>query len=241
MVEPTAALECKIMGARGMDGSRKPQSNTQRAVAELRAMIFAGELGAGTDHLESELADRLGMSRTPVREAGLMLEAQGLVEMRPRKGLRVLALSPADMRDVYDVLTELESLSAERAAQAGYTKDDLAELAASISEMQAALDDDDRVAWAAADDRFHAELVRLGGNSRVIGIVGMMVDQVRRARALTLHMRPAPVKSCDDHRGVYDAIAAGDGASARSIHHAHRTHAKDMILGLLDKHRFHQI
>lgn len=219
----------------------KPLSNTQRAVDELRRLIFAGELGAGTDHLESELADRLGMSRTPVREAALTLEAQGLVEMRPRKGLRVLALSRDDMREIYDVLTELESLAARRAAGAGYTAADLAELATSIADMQTALDRDDREAWAAADDRFHSELVRLGGNSRVIAIVGMMVDQVRRARGLTLHMRPAPVKSFEDHRGVYDAISAGKGDLAHDIHHAHRTHAKEMILDLLEKHRFHQV
>jgi len=69
-----------------MDGTAKVLSNTQRAVEELRALIFSGELGAGTDHLESELADLLGMSRTPIREAALILEAQGLVEMRTRKG-----------------------------------------------------------------------------------------------------------------------------------------------------------
>lgn len=212
-------------------------SNTQRAVEELRRLIFAGELGPGSDHLESELADRLGMSRTPIREAALMLEAQGLVEMRPRKGLRVLAMSPADMRDIYDVLTELESLSAENAARVGYSDSDLAQLASAISDMEKALSDGDLQAWASADDQFHAELVRLGKNSRVEAIATMMVDQVRRARAMTLQMRPSPVKSNEDHRGVFEAIRSGNAAEARRIHYAHRKHAKEMLLGILVKYQ----
>lgn len=221
-----------------MDGGTKQMSNTHRAVNELRGLIFSGELGAGTDHLESELADRLGMSRTPIREAALILEAQGLVEMRPRKGLRVLTLSPADMREVYDVLTELESLSAANAARMGYSDADLAKLNAAINEMDDALAREDLEAWASADDLFHAELVRLGQNSRVQAIAGMMVDQVRRARAMTLQIRPPPLQSNEDHRGVLEAIRSGDSDSARQIHYAHRTHAKEILLGILEKYRF---
>lgn len=220
-----------------MDGSTKPMSNSQRAVQELRRLIFSGELGAGSDHLESELAERLGMSRTPVREAALTLAAQGLVEMRPRKGVRILALSPADMRDIYDVLTELESLSAENAARMGYSERELAALGKAINDMDSALAGEDLEAWAIADDQFHSELVRLGKNSRVQAIAAMMVDQVRRARAMTLQFRPLPLKSNEDHRGVLEAIRAGDADEARQIHYAHRTHAKDMLLGILEKYR----
>lgn len=224
-----------------MEDSTKRRSNTQRAVGELRDLIFSGDLGAGTDHLESELATRLGMSRTPVREAALMLEAQGLVEMRPRKGLRILSLSPSDMRDIYDVLTELESMSARSAAQMGYTDSDLAALAAAINDMDAALSREDRDAWAKADERFHTELVRLGKNSRVQAIAAMMIDQVRRARAMTLQMRPLPRKSNEDHRGVLEAIRAGNAEHAHQIHHAHRTHSKEMLLGILEKFRFQHL
>lgn len=220
-----------------MDGSTKPMSNSQRAVQELRRLIFSGELGAGSDHLESELAERLGMSRTPVREAALTLAAQGLVEMRPRKGVRILALSPDDMRDIYDVLTELESLSAENAARMGYSEAELSALTKAINDMDDALVGEDLEAWAIADDQFHSELVHLGKNSRVQAIAAMMVDQVRRARAMTLQFRPLPLKSNEDHRGVLEAIRAGDAGEARQIHYAHRTHAKDMLLGILEKYR----
>ena len=215
----------------------KTLSNAQRALHELRARIFSGELSAGSDHLESELADLLEMSRTPVREAVLTLESQGLLEMRPRKGVRILPLSPEDMNEIYDVLTELESHAAERAAEAGYSAQDLSRLAQAIDDMDAAIARKDLDAWAEADDRFHKELVVLGGNSRIESIVGMMSDQVRRARSTTLFMRPLPTKSNEDHRIVYQAIRDGNAELARSTHRMHRQHAKQIHVDLLRKHR----
>ncbi len=217
--------------------SDKTLSSSQRAIHELRQKVFSGELAAGSDHLESELADLLEMSRTPVREAVLTLESQGLLEMRPRKGVRILPLSPDDMSEIYDVLTELESHAAERAAQSRYDERELANLAKAIDEMDRALAIPDLDAWAEADDRFHKELVRLGGNSRIKSIVNMMSDQVRRARMTTLFMRPLPTKSNEDHRAVYQAIRDGDADTARISHRQHRQHAKDILVDLLNKHR----
>ncbi|MEM6741655.1 MAG: GntR family transcriptional regulator [Pseudomonadota bacterium] len=215
----------------------KGLSNTKRAVVELRRMILSGELAAGTDHLESELAEQLKMSRTPIREAALTLESAGLLELRPRKGVRILPISPQDMREVYDVVTELESLAAERAAETGYTLDELHALKTAISDMDTAIDEDDLEAWARADDAFHAELVRLSGNQRIASIVGMVSDQIQRAKAATLYIRPIPTKSNEDHRVVYAAICAGDAKTARERHRAHRRQAKTLLVALLEKHR----
>ena len=223
------------------DKPEKSLSNSQRALSELRSMIFSGQLAAGTDHLESELAERLGMSRTPVREAALTLESQGLLEMRPRKGVRILPVSPDDMCEIYDVLTELESLAAERAAQAGHNDRELATLAGAIDAMDQAIKDKNLEEWARADDLFHSELVRLGGNSRVSVIVNMMSDQVRRARASTLFIRPVPTKSNQDHRVVFDAIKRGDAETARARHRKHRQEAKKILVDLLEKHRLHNL
>lgn len=219
----------------------KPLSNTQRAIAELRRMIFSGELSAGSDHLESELATQLGMSRTPVREAALTLETQGLLELRPRKGVRILPVSPDDMREIYDVLTELESLAARRAAERQPREADLEPLAQSITDMEAALDQDDLEAWAEADGRFHAALVDLGGNSRVKFVVSMLSDQVRRARAVTLYMRPKPDQSNADHRAVYEAIKAGDADRAAAVHYSHRQTAMATIVEILERHRLNNV
>lgn len=218
----------------------KPKTITTQAMEQIRQLIFDGELAAGSDHLESELADRLGMSRTPVREATLMLAQQGLLEVRPRKGVRIATLSLRDMEEIYAVLTELESLAAEEAASSGYSHEDLVVLENAIEAMEEALAQGDREAWAIADDAFHAELVRLGNNSRVQSIVSMMANQVRRARAMTLYIRPLPLRSNEDHRAVYDAIKQGNAVEARQQHRIHRQHAREVLIDLLKKHKlFH--
>lgn len=221
--------------------AKEGRTQSLRAFEVLRDLILRGDLGAGTDHLESELAERLGMSRTPVREAVLMLEAQGLLEVRPRKGVRIISLSAADMGEIYEVLTELESLAAWKAATLAYDDQALSDLSHALTAMEEALQAEDREAWAEADDRFHAELVRLGGNARLRALVGMMADQVRRARRLTLYMRPLPLKSNEDHRKVLEAIRRGDAETARNIHHEHREHAKQELTALLARHRLHQV
>jgi DNA-binding GntR family transcriptional regulator len=181
------------------------------------------------------------MSRTPVREAALILETQGLVELRPRKGVRILPVSAEDMREIYDVLTELESLAAGQAALQGYKDHDLACLEAALMAMEMALSGNDLDAWAEADAQFHTELVRLGKNARIEMIVAMMSDQVKRARALTLFMRPVPLQSNADHRAVFDAIRRGDAVAAHRIHKSHRQKAKAMLLALLDTLRLTRV
>lgn len=216
-------------------------SNTRLAAEQLRGMILSGQLAPGTDHLETELAEQLGMSRTPVREAALMLEGQGLLEVRPRKGVRILPISPEDMAQIYDILTALESQAAARAAEAGHSEADLAELADAIAAMDAALAAGEREGWAAADARFHAELMRLGGNSRAAGIVAMLSDQVQRARNATLWVRPVPSKSNDDHRRVMDAILMGDPETAHDVHRRHRIEAGRLLVELLKKHHLFRL
>lgn len=221
-----------------MTRTRVPrQSNTVRAVADLRELIFAGELPAGSYHLESELAERLGMSRTPVREAALLLESQGLVALRPRRGVCILPVSDVDMAEIYDVLTELECLAVTTAAGRGLCSEELAPLATALREMEQALRRDDLEAWALGDDSFHRALVQLSDNSRVMAIAAMMNDQVRRARSVTLYMRPRPDGSNKDHRAVLEAILEGDATRAASVHRAHRQEAKDTLLALLKRHK----
>jgi len=99
----------------------------------------------------------------------------------------------------------------------------------------------DREGWARADAAFHDELVRLGGNKRIQTIVSNFNDQVRRARALTLHMRLMPNKSNEDHRALYEAIAKGDSKAARQVHWMHRTEAKDMLINLLNQHGLRRV
>lgn len=230
-----------VQEARDTRASAKQPSQTQRATTVLRDMIVSNRLPAGASYLESELADMLGMSRTPVREAAMVLEAQGLVEVRPRRGIRILPLSAQDMREIYQILTELEGLAAEQAAARKLTKAEVKAVEKTLAEMEAALETDDRESWAAADKRFHALLLALSGNRRLEALVESYNDQVHRARMLTVRLRPSPVKSNRDHRALFEAIKAGDRRRARALHTAHRKEAMKLIIELLQKHGFHQV
>ncbi|WDR04522.1 GntR family transcriptional regulator [Devosia rhodophyticola] len=216
-------------------------SQTERAVTELKRKIMSNELAPGSNHLEGELAALLGLSRTPVREAMLMLEAHGLVEVRPRHGMRVLPISAADMEEIYQILTELESLAAYDLAARRPAIEELAPMRQAVDDMEVALGSDDRVAWAEADNHFHEALVDLAGNRRLKSIVSTYSDQAHRARMITLHMRPKPSKSNEDHRALLKAIEAGDAETARQIHRNHRLRAKGLMLDLLRKHGFFHV
>jgi len=215
---------------------RKQTSRAARVAEELRQLIINNDIAPGANLLESELSARLGVSRTPIREAAVMLEGRGLLEIQPRRGIRVLPVTIADMEEIYDILTELEPLAAQRAAEAGLSDDDFAPIENCLARMESALERDDRRAWADADGDFHARLVALGGNARIVGVVGMFSDQVHRARMLTLHMRPLPTGSNEDHRRLVDAIRRGDAEEARKIHRTHRRAARDLLINLMKKH-----
>jgi DNA-binding GntR family transcriptional regulator len=104
------------------------ESNTNRAYREVRQRILFGEMPPGAQYLEQELAEMLGMSRTPVREALIRLADERLVEVRPRHGARVLDISIRDIREIYELLAELESLAGRCVASNGATSAQIATL-----------------------------------------------------------------------------------------------------------------
>ena len=210
---------------------RLPQ--TLRAYRELRRRILDNEMPPNAQYLEQELADALGMSRTPVREALIRLSEERLVEVRPRHGARVLPVSVDDMREIYDVMTELEAMAARRLAERGLSREEIRVLDEVVEEMDAALARNDLDLWARSDEKFHALLVDLVGNSRLSQVVATFRDQAHRARMQTLRLRPKPVDSNRDHATVVAAIRKRDGEVAASTHRQHRQKAGAMLLRLL--------
>jgi DNA-binding GntR family transcriptional regulator len=215
---------------------REAGSLVQRAYAEIKRRILDNEYPPGYRALEPELASALGMSRTPVREALIRLQEEGLVEMVPRRGMRVLPLSPDDMLQIYQVLTSLESEAAGLLARRHPSAEDLAPLALAIAEMDAALARNDLPAWADADERFHRALLDRCGNRRLAGLAFTVFDQVHRARLASLPFRPRPWGSNRDHRALLTALRKGDEKRARALHRRHRLRAAEVLLRALEKH-----
>ncbi len=216
-------------------------SQTERAYEQIKRRILENDMAAGFQVLEQQLAQMLDMSRTPVREALIRLAEEGMVEVRPRHGMRVLPVSADDMREIYEILTSLESTAAELVAARGVSDAELAELKRAVAEMDAALERDDLRHWAQADEKFHMLLVKYSGNARLLSLVNSFWEQTHRVRLVTLRLRPKPVNSNKDHAAVVDAIAQGDREAARRLHHRHRVKNGKMLVALLKEHGLTQL
>lgn len=216
-------------------------SRVDDAYDRLKAQILENRLPPGFQGTEVEIAERLSMSRTPVREALIRLQSEGLIELIPRRGARVLPIAPSDMREIYQLLTVLEPEAAADIARKGLDADRVAVLEAATVEMERALKQDDLDRWAAADDRFHRVLLACSENSRLAVFVNTLFDQAHRARMITLRLREPPRKSTQEHRLILEAIAAGDPERTRSIFRTHRERAATELLDLLEKCRLTQL
>jgi DNA-binding GntR family transcriptional regulator len=212
-------------------------SLVESAYQTMRQRILDNVWPPGHRALEQELALELGMSRTPVREALIRLQNEGLVEVIPRHGMNVLPVSADDMRDIYEMLTALESMAAELAVLRAPTKTELKPLLDDSREMQRALKADDLQAWAAADENFHRHLVALSGNRLLIDAVQNCWDRAHRARMVTLRMRPKPTHSTREHMEVVENIRAGNARAAFEAHRAHRERGGRELLAILEQYR----
>lgn len=210
-------------------------SQADQAYVQLKQLILDGTLPAGAQMLELEAAARLNMSRTPVREAMVRLRQEGIVEIRPRHGMRVLPISADDMRDIYEIMTALEGAAAEAVARRGLSNRQISALQGAVRDMDKALEQEDLQAWAAADELFHLTLVELSGNQRLIQMVAQLWDQAHRARLLTLRLRPTPTDSNREHEAMVQAIIDGKPQEARAIHEEHRRRAGKMLVELLER------
>ena len=211
------------------------------AYQEIRRRILDNVWPPGYQALEQAVALALGMSRTPVREAMIRLQNDGLVDVVPRHGMRVLPVSPTDMREIYEILTALECMAAEIVARRAPTDDELKPLLASTQAMDAALKRDDLDAWAAADERFHAALVDLAGNRQLQQTVLNYWDRAHRARMFSLRLRPKPVTSTKEHRQLVERLRAGDAEGAAKVNRAHRERANRELLAIFERYKLAQM
>jgi DNA-binding GntR family transcriptional regulator len=207
-------------------------SEAYRALKEaIRDNIFS----PGFQGSEQEIATRLGMSRTPVHEAILRLQQDGLVRILPKRGVLVCALSPYDMREIYDVMIAIEAMAAELLASKSteWRAAFAAEMTELNNKMKSALRTNEMELWADADEKFHRALVERCDNRRIARIAQTIRDQCHRARMITLQIRPKPTASIVDHQAIIDAIRAGKVAKAHDCARRHRTRARDELIPLL--------
>ncbi|WP_296507701.1 GntR family transcriptional regulator [Rhodoferax sp.] len=220
-----------------LQAKEDPVNMVDAAYQGLRRRILDNVWAPGFQALEQEIALQLGMSRTPVREALIRLAKEGLVEVIPRRGMRVLPVSPTDMKEIYEILTALECMACELLAGSKPSAASLAPLEEATASMEAALKAGDLDAWAVADELFHERLVRLSGNRMLTDTVMSYWDRAHRARMFTLRLRPKPIHSTQEHTALVNALRKGDAARASEINRVHRQRASTELLKIFETFR----
>ena len=218
-----------------------PKSSTLIAYECIKKMILDNSLSPGDQILEQVLADQIQLSRTPVREALVRLKQEGLIELVPRHGIRVLPLSPEDMREIYEVLIALEPMATEMLTLRKPTREEIAPLLKACEDMEISLAKDDLEMWATADANFHSNLIALSGNKRLAAMVLMVWEQSHRARMFTLRLRPKPIQSTKEHRQIVNAILSGDAIKARNLYREHRQKAAKAMLKLIGQYGLNRL
>ncbi|GAA5234068.1 GntR family transcriptional regulator [Verticiella sediminum] len=218
--------------------ARKPASGpklVEIAYQEIKRRILDNEFAPNYQITESQLAELLGVSRTPVHEALIRLEKERLVENIPRHGMRVLPVSARDMLEIYQVLTALEAEAVLLIAERPATERGTAQLRQLIDAMDAALTAQDIRRWAEADGRLHRALFELCGNTRLMEAGLAFREQVDRARLLTLPLRPLPQGSNAAHRELVERLERGDAEAAFACHRRHRARVTAELTEILGR------
>ncbi len=199
----------------------------------LRQAILRGELKPGERLMEIHLAQKLGVSRTPVREAIRKLELEGLVRMIPRKGAVVAEITISDLEDVLEVRMALEELAVKLACRM-LTPEQLDEIGGLADEFEQTLYGEDVGACAQADMRFHEAIYAATGNGRLVQILNNLREQMYRYRMEYLKDRDAHQQLVQEHAEILEALADRDVERALEASGRHIERQKEHIIGVLN-------
>jgi DNA-binding GntR family transcriptional regulator len=207
-------------------------TSTERALAALRELILHGQFAAGARLGEVELAERLGVSRTPVREALTRLAAEGLVELVPNRGARVASWSVAELEGVFDLRSALEPRLTGYAAPRA-RPDDVAlldELAAQMIAVGLPGPDQDLDALVPLNRRFHGRLVAIADQPALATALAGAIHAPIQLRNFHAYDEASLRRSLAHHVEIVAAIRAGDPTWARAVMTAHIHNARAVML-----------
>lgn len=198
-----------------------------RIVASIRDSIIAGKIKPGERLLEPDVAKMLGVSRTPLREAFLQLEAEDFVRVTPRRGAVVSELSVKDAEEIYVVKSALESLAA-RLASALMT-DEIVDKLVSVNdqmEKKAKAKEPDYRALLDLNSMFHRIIVETTKNEKLMQIVNHLRNQTLRYNFIYLSVLSHLEESIEEHRQIIDALCRRDGAAVEILMKNHGENAQ---------------
>jgi DNA-binding GntR family transcriptional regulator len=184
-------------------------TSKDRAYAYTKQRVLDASYAGGELLTEGEVADALGMSRTPVREAFLRLEGEGLLRLYPKRGALVVPVSAREVEAVMETRALVERFAVEKAIARG--ADVSGAMRNAIARQEACASAEDLDGFVAADREFHTVLVAAAGNEIVLSLYDSLRDRQQRMGIAALRREPRRLEEIlDQHRGLTEAIEAGD-------------------------------
>ncbi|MGW2339719.1 GntR family transcriptional regulator [Streptomyces sp. NPDC001661] len=200
----------------------KPTSAATTVYAVTKELILTGELPGGSLISEGEIAERVQVSRTPVREAFLRLESEELLALHPKRGAVVVPVPPGEAADVLEMRQAVEQSAAERIARVGLAAEDEKRLRELIGRQRELAGDGDVRAFAVADEAFHRGVVEASGNAIAARFYETLGDRQRRMSVSALGHRPERLPGlADEHEALLGHLRARDGAAFADALRAH--------------------
>jgi len=204
----------------------------QQAYDLVKARILNLGLKPGQYVTDSQIADELSMSRTPVRDALRLLEHEGFLISEPRRGWKVYSLSLKDINEIFDIKVVLEGMIARQAADCD-DEEKRAALRETMERMKQAAAANDDEAWIQADMELHEIIFSMCPNGRAARIVQNLNEQWWRVRIGFLAMQGRIERSTPEHETVVESIIAGDGEEAERLMRLHLNNVRDELVRLL--------
>lgn len=202
----------------------EPRTLRDQIVSLLRRRLMLGEMETGQLYSVTMIAQELGVSSSPVREALLKLADQGMLEPIRNRGFLVRPMSDQDRREVHQLRTLLEIPPMQDLAGDSALAERQSEFRALAHDIVAAAERADYMAFIEADRRFHLGLLELTGNGRLVAMVGELRDHTRQAGLADLHAADQLRRTAEEHFGILDALLAGNRELVGTLMEQHLEH-----------------
>lgn len=206
----------------------------QEVVSRLRDMIFAGELAPGERVPERVLCERFAISRTPLREALMILAAEGLIDLSPHRGASVSKLSTESLEQLFPVMEALEGLAGELACQ-HLTESDLQEIRELHERMVEHYQRGERLQYFQLNQRIHHKIVEAARNPVLMDVYAGLSGRIRRARYLANLDGERWQQAIAEHEQILETLAARDGTRLSRLLSDHLQHKYEVLKTVLMK------
>lgn len=194
------------------DNNRRPERPRYGdVVSGIRDLIIEGELTPGSRVPERILCERFGVSRTPLREALKVLASEGLIDLLPNRGARIVDLTEDDIEEMFQVMGALECLAGELAART-ITEEDLAEIRALHYQMALHFTRGERMPYFRLNQQIHEKIFAASGNETLVKVYRGLSGRLRRARYIANISPTRWAEAVEEHERILAALEGRDGA-----------------------------